>query len=122
MGASQALALERLLAGQGFVRKPGGALLTGLGAKLARASELPAARPRESASLLDLVAGPGRKGFVELAARRSSGRFSIAVQALAAATSAGAAAALVGLGAHFDPPGAHAAGGGLRPLLWLRAD
>src|SRR5262249_57952407 len=103
MGASQALVLERLLQGQGFVRKPGGALLTGLGAKLARASELPAARPRESVSLLDLVAS--RNGFVELAARRSSGRFSIAVQALAAATSAGEAAALVGLGDHFDPPG-----------------
>jgi len=124
MGASQALALERLLQGQGFVRKPGGALLSGTGARLARASELPAARARESASLLDLVAGGNHehshKGFVELAARRSSGRFSIALRALAAATSAGEAAALVDLGDHFDPQGAQTSGVDLELLLWVR--
>jgi hypothetical protein len=118
MGASQALALEKLLAGQGFARKPDGALLTGLGAKLARASELPAARRRQDASLLELLVG--RNGFVELSARRSSGRFSIALQALAAATSAGEAAALVDLGDHLDPQGAESAGVDLARLLWVR--
>jgi recA bacterial DNA recombination protein len=118
MSAAQAGALERLLEGRGFARKPGGVLLSGLGAKLARASELPAARSSESASLLELLVG--RNGFVELAARRSSGRFSIALQALAAATSAGQAAALVDLGDHFDPQGAQSAGVDLERLLWVR--
>jgi hypothetical protein len=118
MGASQALALEKLLAGQGLARKPGGALLAGLGVKLARASDLPAARSREDASLLERLVG--RNGFVELSARRSSGRFSIALEALAAATSAGEAAALVDLGDHLDPQGAQSAGVDLARLLWVR--
>ena len=123
MGASQALALEQLLAGQGFVCKPGG-LLSGAGARLARACELPA---RHSSlgpdSLIDLLTlrnlGEGG-GLVELAARRSSGRFAIALAALAAATSAGEAAALVDLGDHLDPQGAEEAGVDLARLLWVR--
>jgi hypothetical protein len=118
MPAAQAEALERLLESQGFAKKPGGVLLSGLGAKLARASELPAARSREDASLLELLVG--RNGFVELSARRSSGRFSIALQALAAATSVGEAAALVDLGDHLDPQGAQSAGVDLARLLWVR--
>jgi hypothetical protein len=122
MGASRALALEQLLAGQGFVRKPGG-LLSGAGARLARACELPARRSsRGSDSLIDLLTrSPGEGGgLVELAARRSSGRFAIALAALAAATSAGEAAALVDLGDHLDPQGAEEAGVDLARLLWVR--
>jgi len=122
MGASQALALEQLLAGQGFVRKPGG-LLSDAGARLARACELPARRSsRGSDSLIDLLTiRPGEGGgLVELAARRSSGRFAIALAALAAATSAGEAAALVDLGDHLDPQGAEEAGVDLARLLWVR--
>jgi hypothetical protein len=123
MGTSQALALEQLLAGQGFVRKPGG-LLSGAGARLARACELPARRSSHgSDSLIDLLTlrslGEGG-GLVELAARRSSGRFAIALAALAAATSAGEAAALVDLGDHLDPQGAEEAGVDLARLLWVR--
>ena len=123
MGASQALALEQFLAGRGFVRKPGG-LLSGAGARLTRACELPARRSsRGSDSLIDLLTlrslGEGG-GLVELAARRSSGRFAIALAALAAATSAGEAAALVDLGDHLDPQGAEEAGVDLARLLWVR--
>jgi hypothetical protein len=121
MGASQALALEQLLSGQGFVRKPGG-LLSGAGARLARACDLPARRSSHgSDSLIDLLKSPGEGGgLVELAARRSSGRFAIALAALAAATSAGEAAALVDLGDHLDPQGAEEAGVDLTRVLWVR--
>ncbi len=50
----------------------------------------------------------------------STGRFSLALSLLAAATSAGEAAALVDLGDHFDPQAAEAAGASLPRLLWLR--
>jgi hypothetical protein len=119
MVAAQAFALEHFLAGQGLLRKPGGSsLLSGAGAKLTRASALPARRLSERSSLLELLAG--KRGFVELAARRSSGRFSLALAALAAATSAGEAAALVDLGDHLDPQGAEEAGVDLSLLLWVR--
>ena len=118
MVAAQALALERFLEGRGFSKKSG-ELLSGLGARLTRASELPARHiPGEDGSLIALLTRRG--GFVELAARRSSGRFSIALCALAAATSAGLAAALVDLGDHLDPQGAQAAGVDLERLLWVR--
>jgi hypothetical protein len=119
MVAAQALALEQFLAGRGFLGKPGVmSLLSGAGAKLARACDLPARRSRESSSLLELLVG--KRGFVELAARRSSGRFSVVLAALAAATSAGEAAALVDLGDHLDPQGAEEAGVDLSLLLWVR--
>lgn len=119
MLAAQALALERLLEGRGFAKKPA---LSGLGAKLVRASDLQVRHgPGEGELLRRLLAGDLPKGgLVELSARRSSGRFSIALSALAAATSSGEAAALVDLGGHLDPQGAQAAGVDLKRLLWVR--
>jgi hypothetical protein len=127
MGALQALALERLLEAEGLVKKPGGVLLSGLGARLSRASELPsarverAARPTAVPSLDRLLPGGFPKGdLVELSGRRSSGRFSLGLAALAAATSSGEPAALVDLGDHLDPQSAEEAGVDLRCLLWAR--
>jgi hypothetical protein len=51
---------------------------------------------------------------------RSSGRLSIVLAAIAAATAAGEAAALVDLGDGLDPEAAVALGADLRRLLWLR--
>ncbi len=71
---------------------------------------------------LDALLGGGlpRGRMVELAARWASGRFSIVLSTLAAATSVGEAAALVDLGDHFDPQLAEANGVDLRRLLWIR--
>jgi hypothetical protein len=71
---------------------------------------------------LDALLGGGlpRGKIVELAGRRSAGRFSIAIATLAAATGAGEAAALIDLGDHFDPQIADAAGVDLRRVLWVR--
>ncbi|HYM61894.1 MAG TPA: hypothetical protein VEZ11_13505 [Thermoanaerobaculia bacterium] len=70
----------------------------------------------------DALLGGGlpRGKMIELAGRRSTGRFSIAMAALAAATSMGEAAALVDLGDHFDPQVAEANGVDLVRLLWIR--
>src|SRR4029453_10471558 len=95
--------LEELLEGRGIVRKPAAlGLLSGLGAKLSRASELPSpSAPRDrlptQVPALDrlLSGGLPRGGMVELSGRRSCGRFSVGISALAAATSCGEAAALV---------------------------
>ncbi len=72
--------------------------------------------------VLDGLLGGGlRRGkVIELAARRAAGRFSIAMAAIAAATSIGEAAALIDVGDHFDPQLAVAAGVDLRRLLWVR--
>ncbi len=68
-----------------------------------------------------LLAGGLRRGtMVELIGRRSSGRFSLVLAALAAATGRGEAAALVDLGDGFDPRAAAAAGVELERLLWAR--
>ena len=129
MSSSQALALEQFLAGQGFVRKPGGLnLLSGAGAKLARACDLPSSANRRellatSAPGLDwlLEGGLPRGALVELSARaRSCGRFAAGLAALAAATSSGLASALVDMGGHLDPQGAEEAGVNLALLLWAR--
>jgi len=127
MGASRALDLERFLEARGLAKKPGGDLLSGLGARLCRASELPspasgrAVRPTAIRPLDRLLSGGLPEGsLVELSGRRSSGRFSLGLAALAAATFAGQAAALVDLGDHFDPQAAEAAGADLRCLLWAR--
>ncbi len=128
MGASQASALEELLEGRGLVKKAGGlGLLTGLGARLTRASALPSAdAPRDALSTgvpaLDrlLSGGLPRGGFVELSGRRSCGRFSIGLATLASATSSGETAALVDLGGHLDPQAAEDAGVDLARLLWVR--
>jgi hypothetical protein len=73
---------------------------------------------------LDALLGGGlpRGKVVELAGRRSAGRFSIVLAALAAATSAGEAAVLVDLGDHLDPQLAEANGVDLRRLLWIRPE
>lgn len=64
--------------------------------------------------------GLARGSLVELTGTRSSGRFALALAALAAATRAGEAAALVDLGDHLEPKSAEAAGLDLRRLLWVR--
>ena len=128
MAASEALALERLLAGTGLAAKPAGlALLSGPGAKLQLASALPSrqsavARLPTGIDPLDrLISGGLPRGrLTELVGRRSSGRFSIVLAALASATSAGEAAALVDRGSALDPQAAHEAGVELERLLWAR--
>ncbi|MEM7584708.1 MAG: hypothetical protein AAF560_15060 [Acidobacteriota bacterium] len=67
-----------------------------------------------------LEGGLERGTMVELIGRRSSGRFSLALTALAAATQAGEAAALIDLGDALDPQAAAAAGVELERLLWVR--
>jgi recA bacterial DNA recombination protein len=127
---AQALALAELLEGRSLGKKASALeLLTGLGAKLSRASDLPSlAAPRDPiptmVPALDrlLCGGLPRGGFVELSGRRSCGRFSIGIAALASATSCGEAAALVDLGSHLDPQAAEAAGVELELLLWVRPE
>jgi len=128
MGACEALTLERLLAGSGFVPKPASlSLLSGPGAKLHLASALPTRERRESPlptalGPLDHLLGGGlpRGKLTELVGRLSGGRFSVGVAALASATGCGEAAALVDLGSHLDPQGAREAGVELERLLWAR--
>jgi hypothetical protein len=67
-----------------------------------------------------LGGGLPRGKMVEVAGRRSTGRFSIAMAALASATSMGEAAVLVDLGDGFDPQVAESDGVDLRRLLWIR--
>ena len=67
-----------------------------------------------------LPGGLPRGALVEVTGGRSSGRFSLALSVLAAATEAGEAAALVDLGDHFDPQAAAAFGADLPRLLWVR--
>jgi hypothetical protein len=67
-----------------------------------------------------LPEGLHRGELVELIGDRSSGRFSVVLTLLAAATTAGESAALVDLGDHFDPQDAVRAGVLLERLLWLR--
>ncbi|MFA6958971.1 MAG: hypothetical protein WC538_24120 [Thermoanaerobaculia bacterium] len=69
----------------------------------------------------ELLGGGLPKGsLVELSARRSAGRFSIVLQTVAAATSAGEAAALIDLGDHLDPQELDDAGAELSRVLWVR--
>jgi len=128
LGASEALVLERLLAERGFVPKPAGlALLSGPGAKLHLASALPRRETRATPfptglAPIDALLGGGfaRGRLTELVGRRSSGRFSVVLSALASATSCGEAAALVDRGSHLDPQAACGAGVRLERLLWAR--
>jgi recA bacterial DNA recombination protein len=123
-----ALAIEQILEGSGLERKAAARdLLTGLGAKLTRASDL--AAPGAARDLLAtkvpaldglLSGGLPRGALVEVTGRRSCGRFSIGISSLAAATSAGEAAALVDLGGHLDPQSAEDAGVDLSRVLWVR--
>lgn len=77
--------------------------------------------PTAAPALDRLLAGGLRRGaMIELVGRRSSGRFSLILSALAAATGAGEAAALVDLGDGLDPEAAVRAGVVLERLLWAR--
>ncbi len=67
-----------------------------------------------------LSGGLERGKLVELISRRAAGRFSVAMSALASATSIGEAAAFIDLGDHFDPRLAEESGIDLRRLLWVR--
>jgi hypothetical protein len=128
MGASGALALERLLAGNSFPEKPAGlALLSGPGAKLHLASALPSRETRAAPLPIGLApfdrllsGGLPRGRLTELVGRRSSGRFSIVLAALASMTSCGEAVALVDRGSHLDPQAAREAGIDLERLLWAQ--
>jgi hypothetical protein len=123
---AQPLRLEDLF-GKALAGRPARSLLTGLGARISVASDLPPhaeSRGRLAIGLepLDrlLPGGLPKGNLVELVGRRSSGRFSVALAALASVTSAGEAAALVDLEEHLDPQGAAAAGVDLELLLWVR--
>lgn len=87
------------------------------------------AKERRDASIpttldaVDALLGGGlpRGKMVELVGgRRAAGRFSIALSALASATSMGEAAVLIDLGDHLDPQLAEANGVDLKRLLWIR--
>ncbi len=67
-----------------------------------------------------LPGGLPRGRLVELVGRRSSGRFSLLLSALAAVTGGGDCAALVDLGDGLDARAAASAGVELERLLWLR--
>jgi recA bacterial DNA recombination protein len=128
MTPSQLPAIEQILEGSGLERKAAARdLLTGIGAKLTRASELaPRGAAREilptKVSALDrlLSGGLPRGALVEVTGRRSCGRFAIGLSSLAAATSAGESAAFVDLGGHLDPQSAEESGVDLSRLLWVR--
>lgn len=80
-----------------------------------------AARSLPPVQVSELLAGELPRGqLVEMVGARSSGRFSVVLAAIAAATAAGEAAALVDLGDGLDPQAAAALGVDLRRLLWLR--
>lgn len=77
--------------------------------------------PTTLAAIDALLGGGLQRGkLVELVSRRASGRFSIVMSTLAAATTMGEAAALIDLGDHFDPQLAAQNGVDLRRLLWVR--
>ncbi len=129
MSASR-IALEQLLRAGALTTAKRGSLLSGTSARLTRASEL--APPARSAApvagsaanvhapIERLLGGLPKGKLVELVGRRSSGRHSLALAALASATSAGEPAALVDLGDHLDPEAAGRAGIDLARLLWVR--
>jgi len=112
------------------VRKLRASLDGSLAARVTSATELIGALDRKRreesipttlASLDTLLGGGLQRGkVVEIAARWASGRFSIVLSALTAATTMGEAAALIDLGDHFDPQLAEADGVDLKRLLWIR--
>ena len=86
-----------------------------------RGNRRPGTLPTRVPALDGLLGGGLPRGsLVEMSGRSSSGRFSAALSALAAATQSGEAAALVDPGDHFDPQGAADSGVDLPRLLWLR--
>jgi hypothetical protein len=104
--------------------------LAAVALKVTSGSELLRALDRErrteaiptTVPVIDRLLGGGivRGKLVELAGKRSTGRFSTVLSTLASVTSTGEAAALVDLGDHFDPQIAESAGVDLRRLLWVR--
>jgi hypothetical protein len=101
------------------------ALLRDLGSRLRRASapEEPPGRSPTGLAGVDLALGGGflRGGLGEIAGPDGSGRTSLALALLAAATRAGECSAVVDGCDAFDPPSAEAAGVVLERLLWVRA-
>jgi hypothetical protein len=95
-----------------------------LASKLVTAQRLEERRGHRSSGLpaLDALLGGGwpRGGLSELAGRRSSGRTSVMLAALARAARAGEATALVDTGGALDPRAAAAIGVSLPRLLWIR--
>ncbi len=67
-----------------------------------------------------LAGGYARGKLVEVVGRRSSGRLSLALSALASATEGGENAAMIDLGGGLDPQAAAAADVDLRRVLWVR--
>ena len=122
---TQPLRLEDIVE-KALAARPKSRLLAGLGAKISVASDLPPRREigeRLAAGVepLDrLLSGGLPRGLVELVGRRSSGRFSIGLAALASVTSAGEPAALLDPEENLDPQAAAAAGVDLELLLWVR--
>lgn len=110
-------------------------LLVDLGARLRRGAQLEARgsagccageRDRRCSTgvpALDRLLGGGlpRGHLCEIAGPPSSGRTSLALGLLAAATRAGECAAWIDCADALDPPSAAAAGGDLRRVLWVRA-
>ena len=104
--------------------------LAALRSRLARGRDLlPAARPHGDEDLfptaipaVDALLGGGlpRGCLTELRGAPSTGRLSLVLALLAAATARGEAAALVDLGDHLDPQAAESAGVDLSRLLWAR--
>src|SRR5437868_3049340 len=72
------------------------------------------------ASFDRLSGGLKRGTLIEIVGRGSSGRFSLGLAALAAATQAGEATALVDLGDNLDPHVAQRIGIDLKRLFWVR--
>jgi hypothetical protein len=100
------------------------AALRDLGARVRRGAPPEAALPRCPTGLaaVDGLLGGGfpRGGLSEISGPPSSGRTSLALALLAAATVRGEAVALVDAADAFDPPSAEAAGVALARLLWVR--
>jgi hypothetical protein len=69
-----------------------------------------------------LRGGLERGALTEISGPRSSGRFAVALQALASATHGGEPAALIDLGGQLDPLAASALGCDMERLLWARAN
>lgn len=86
-----------------------------------RVSELPFPTAEPACDRL-LNGGFGRRSLVELVGGRSSGRYSLLLTLLAAATSVGEVAAFVDLGDGLDPQSAAGSGIDLARLLWLRPE
>jgi RecA/RadA recombinase len=95
-----------------------------LASRLVTAQRLEERRGQRSSGLpeLDALLGGGwpRGALSELCGRRSSGRTSVLLAALARAARAGEATALVDTGGTLDPRVAAAAGVPLPRLLWIR--